>query len=395
MDVLYISTVFPKENENSTIYTDLAEGLAARGHHVTVVVAEEKKKIKHTKYACERNCSVLRVKTGNMYDVDMIKKGISILMLEYQLKYAINKYLSDHRFDFVLFESPPLTLAGVVKYVKRKYNILSYLMMKDIFPQNAVDLNIIKKGLIYIYFKKKEKELYSIADIIGCMSEANRSYLKKHNHISSKKIEIFPNTKRILDVPDLDKKVLRRKYGIGEDKVIFVFGGNMGKPQGISFLCKAIQSMQEDNKIHFLLIGRGTEKKYVTNKLSMAENVTILENLPRNEYEKLLLECDVGMVSLDYRFTIPNYPSRILSYMEYSIPVLAVTDKNTDFADLIKESGCGLWCYSNSVSDFKNVVRKLASDEKGRKEMGMRGRKYLEKHFNIDISLEILEKHFV
>ena len=181
MRILYISTVFPREEHNSTIYTDLAEEMVKCGHIVTVLVAEERKNIKHTTIGMERGCKIIRVRTGNIYDVNIFEKGISIITLEFFLKYGLVKYLRAESFDLILFEAPPATLSGVVKLAKKIYNAPAFLMMKDIFPQNAIDIGIMKKGsLIHKFFLSKEKKLYKVADNIGCMSEGNRQYIAHH-----------------------------------------------------------------------------------------------------------------------------------------------------------------------------------------------------------------------
>lgn len=394
MKILYISTVFPRPESSSTIYTDLAEALAEKGHDVVVVAAEEKKKYESGGIKEERGCKVLRVRVGNMYDVSLIEKGISVVTLAFYMKTAIKKELSKEHFDLILFEAPPATLIGVVSYAKKMFKTPAYLMMKDIFPQNALDIGLMKKGIIYYYFRLKEKELYTQADMIGCMSEGNRQYIIKHNHVSEKKVDIFPNTKKIqVHKNTKNKNEIRNQYHIPCDKVVFIFGGNMGKPQGLPFLCKAINELQDSKEAYFVLVGRGTEKSYVEATLKNNNNVLILDNLPREEYEQLVQACDVGIVSLDYRFTIPNYPSRILSYMEYSMPVLATTDKNTDFKELIEVAGCGLWCCSECAQDFADSVKKMCADEEMRQQMGQNGRKYAEENFRVEFSVEILEKY--
>ena len=180
LSVLYIATSFPKPAKGGTIYTDLAETIKERGHDIVVVVADQHESSNTNQI--ERGFEVYRVATGDYYNVGMIKKGITTFLFPFKVKRAIKKELSNRVFNLVLFESPPVTNAGIVKWAKNKFNCNSYLMLKDIFPQNAVDLNIIKNnGLIFHYFKRKEKQLYKSADFIGCMSGANREYLLKHN----------------------------------------------------------------------------------------------------------------------------------------------------------------------------------------------------------------------
>ena len=180
MNVLYVSTVFPREG-TSTIYTDLAEALVEHGHEVAVVTNEERRSHMPTSMTEERGCKVLRVKTGNMYDVGRVEKGISIITMAWLMKRAMKKHLMDFTTDIILFEAPPVTMESVVSFAKRKFGSKSFLMMKDIFPQNAIDIGIIKKNsLVYRYFRHKEKRLYRTADMIGCMSEGNIKYLNVH-----------------------------------------------------------------------------------------------------------------------------------------------------------------------------------------------------------------------
>lgn len=395
MNVLYISTVFPREDENSTIYTDLAEVLAERGHSVTVVAADERKRNNGTRLLQERGCDVLRVRIGNMYDVNIIEKGISIISLESIMSTAIKKYLKGKHFDLIISEAPPVTLSGVVKTAKKMFHAPSFLMMKDIFPQNAVDIGMMKKGsFVERFFRLKEKKLYDVADNIGCMSEGNCNYIAKHSNVPIQKLSVFPNTKKIKPVPVKDKSI-RDKYNIPREKVVFVFGGNMGKPQGMNFLVSGIQRAEKVDEAFFVLVGRGTEREKVKELLKKSRNVLILDNLKRDEYEALISSCDVGIISLDYRFTIPNYPSRILSYMEYAMPVVAATDRNTDFRNLIEESGCGYWCESKNLDEFVKIVKAFCRAEDARRCMGNNGRRYIEEHFTVEKSAELLEEYFL
>ena len=168
----------------------------------------------------------------------------------------------------------------------------------------------------------------------------------------------------------------------------------MGKPQGIPFLAEAIRTLDKKSDAFFLLVGRGSEKAYLTETLKDCSNVSILNELSREEYDSLLNICDVGIISLDHRFTIPNYPSRILSYMDYSLPVLAVLDPVTDFNKLIEDADCGYWCLSDSMTDFLHIVEKFCQDKEKRIQFGKNGRQYLEANLGVETSVRILEDIF-
>jgi glycosyltransferase involved in cell wall biosynthesis len=395
--VLYIATSFPEPDKGATIYTDLAEALNEAGHEITVAVSEQAKNKQRTEMKKERGFDVLRIVTGNYYDVGFIEKGITTLKIPMLMKKGIKNYLGKREFDFILFESPPVTNAGLVAWAKKQFNCPSYLMLKDIFPQNAIDLGIIKeKSILHHFFRKKETKLLQIADYIGCMSNANKHYVLKHNSwIDASKVEIFPNTKTLTNNLAVNELPMRDQFGIPKDSCVFLFGGNMGRPQYIDFLCEVIKGCQNEQNMYYLFIGRGTDRYKLEKTIDEngIDNALVIENLARADYEQITKECDVGLIVLDPRFSIPNYPSRILSYMEYAKPVIAATDNVTDLKELIKEANCGEWVWSGDVNSFINKAKEM-SKSKRLAELGANGRKYIEDKFNVKHSVTILESHF-
>lgn len=401
MKILYIATSFPEPNKGDTIYTDLAEALHEGGHDITVAVAEQSRNLDVTTMKKERGFDVLRIVTGNYYDVNLFEKGLTTLKIPFLMRSGIKKYLSNHTFDFILFEAPPVTNVSLVSWAKIKFNCPAYLMLKDIFPQNAVDLNMMRKnGILFKYFESQEKKLYRVADTIGCMSQANKKYILNHNpQIEPEKVTIFPNTKKIMsdiNFDDISKGKLRDKYNIPKNACLFLFGGNMGVPQYIDILCEAVLHYKGDSNVFFLFVGRGTERYKLENIIEhhKISNALVLENLPRDDYNEITKEADIGLIVLDPRFTIPNYPSRILSYMEYGKPVLAVTDEVSDVKDLIDAAQCGEWVHSKNTSEFLNKIDDLSKRE-DLSQLGKNGRKYMERHLSVEQSVQILEKHFM
>ena len=383
------------------MFGDLSEGSVhidllkrfAEENEVWLVCKNEGQKTTITK---EYGIHVLRVHTGTLKKVGLIQKGVNTILVEPQFKRAIEKHLSDVCFDLILYTTPPITFASAVKYVKKRDNAFSYLMLKDIFPQNAVDMNMIKttgiKGIIYNYFRKKEKELYEISDFIGCMSPGNIEYVLKHNpEISPEHVGLCPNSTVVEDmsVNDNDRRMIRNKYSLPLDKKIFVYGGNLGKPQGIPFLIDCLKA-EKDSDAFFLIIGQGTDydllRKYID--LQRQKNCVLMKRLPKRDYDTLVGACDVGMIFLDHRFTIPNIPSRLLSYMKARIPTLAVTDPNTDLGEIITSGGFGWWCESNSVSTFSKMVQQALQSDLN--DMGNNAFDFLQNNYSVDCAYEMI-----
>lgn len=399
MNILFLTTGRMDSIEQHAIYPDLLRCFRDNGHNVYTVSSYERRTGKETELIEDHGAHMLHVKIGNLTKTNTIEKGISTVVIEKQYKTAIKKYLSNVKFDLVMYSTPPITLVKVIEYVKKKDNCKSYLLLKDIFPQNAVDLGMMQKngvkGLLYRYFRCKEKKLYAVSDYIGCMSQANVDYVLKHNpEINPEKVEICPNSVEVVDmsVDEKTRNEIRRKYDIPQNKKVFVYGGNLGKPQGIGFMIECLKSQEKNEDVYFLIVGDGTEygkiETYVNS--DMPSNVRLMKRLPKEDYDKMVAACDVGMIFLDHRFTIPNFPSRLLSYMQAKIPVLAVTDPNTDIGKVIIDGGFGWWCESNRVSEFSRVFKLTCCANLT--EMGNRGYCYLLDNYFVERIYKMIDE---
>ncbi len=400
MNVLFLSLGTFDDMGAGSVHIDIIKRFAEE-QNVYLVCKRERREHKKTELSEEFRIQVLRVKTGNIKKAGLIEKGLSTLLVEPQFKRAVKEYFADIRFDLVIYTTPPITFANVVKFIKKRDGAVSYLMLKDIFPQNAVDIGIMSKrgwkGLIYHFFREKEKRLYRVSDYIGCMSPANMEYVTAHNsYINPNRVEECPNSAIVKNM-DMDEGVresIRKKYAIPSDKTVFVYGGNLGKPQGISFLIECLKSQRDNKKAFFLIVGDGTE--YGSLEAFVAghqqDNVVLMKNLPKEDYDILTGACDVGMIFLDHRFTIPNFPSRLLGYMQAKLPVLACTDKNTDIGKVVVEGGFGWWCESNDVGEFGRVVERVLNTEL--ESMKEKAFLYLKEHYSVDYVYRVIMGHF-
>lgn len=403
MNILFLTLLDFSTIEENGIYTDLLREFVKEGHTVSVISPTEKRYNKPTRLIEDGKTKILKLQIGNIQKTNFIEKGFSTLLLESKFKSAIKKHFDYIKFDLVLYSTPPITLQNAVEYVKNRDGAKAYLLLKDIFPQNAVDLGIIKaRGLkmpIYSYFRNKEKNLYETSDYIGCMSEANVKFLLQQNpSIPSETVEVCPNSLELKDikVTETEKKLIREQYNIPIDKTIFIYGGNLGKPQGIDFLIQCIKKNEDNDDSYILIVGAGTEYHKLSDyfDIEKPQNSMLLKQLPKNDYELLANSCDVGLIFLDERFTIPNFPSRMLSYMQASMPVLAATDMNTDIGSVITKGEFGYWCESGDLNDFNELVHRLC-DKELRKTLGYNARTYLIDNYTSKKSYEIIMKNFV
>ena len=399
MNILFLSIGRLNNVEDRGLYTDLLRMFRNEGHNLYIVNPRERRVHKPTEFINDKGVHYLRVKIGNITKTNLVEKGISTLRIESLFLKAIKKYLNNIKFDLVIYSTPPITFEKVINYIKQRDNAKSYLLLKDIFPQNAVDLKMFNNsGLIYRYFRHKEKKLYKVSDLIGSMSQANVEYILNNNpEVSPRKIEICPNSIEPITIEksEVIKSNIRKKYKIPLDKTVFIYGGNLGKPQGIDFLIECLEANTDNKDIYFVIAGSGTEfnkiQSYFQNKRPV--NAQLFKQLPKEDYDALANSCDVGLIFLDKNFTIPNFPSRLLSYMQASIPVLAATDANTDIGEVIEKGKFGYWSISDNVEQFTDRLNKLCNKEL-RLEMGRNGRSYLEKNYTVKHSYDIIMNHF-
>ena len=188
------------------------------------------------------------------------------------------------------------------------------------------------------------------------------------------------------------RQELLSKFGIPADKTLFIYGGNLGKPQGIDFLLKVIEANENSLDRHIVVVGSGTEypRIYQWFEEKSPINATLLSALLKDEYDRLIRACHVGLIFLDSRFSIPNFPSRLLSYLENSMPVLLATDLSTDMGYIAESEGFGLWAKSGDMPRFLENMDILAKDKNKIKVMGEKGNDYLLNNYTVDKVADII-----
>jgi glycosyltransferase involved in cell wall biosynthesis len=400
MNILFLTLVGSDDINERGIYNDLIWTFGKHGHKIFVVSPRERKYGLKTKLFKRSNINNLRVRTLNIQKTNILEKGISTLVIEYIFLLSILRYFKSAKFDLVIYSTPPITFTNIIKFFKKRDGATTYLLLKDIFPQNAIDMELLKRGgVLHKYFRNKEIKLYQASDFIGCMSPANVKYINEHNSfLDRKKTEENPNTiePSVFHASDVNKTQVRLKYGIPEKATVLIYGGNLGVPQGLAFLIKILESNAYQKNIYFIIVGSGTGFPNLLTwfKLNIPGNAKLLSSLPKEDYDVLVKSSDIGLILLDHRFTIPNYPSRLLSYMEAKIPILFATDESTDIGRIAEENAYGMWSLNGDIESFNEQIKLLSQDENLRKIMGNNGYNYMLEQYTVDRSYDIIMRHF-
>ncbi len=399
MNILFLSIGNFSDLGVSSIYTDLLRYFHNNGHKVYLLCPRERRFGLPTEYTIEHGIHVLRVRTGNITKTNWLEKGITTLLIGRKLRKAFKHYYNDVTFQLILYSTPPITFVNTVNYIKNRDHAFTYLLLKDIFPQNALDIGILKtsgwKGLLTNYFHYKEKKLYQTSDCIGCMSNANANYLKYHNpYLDKKRIEVCPNTIDSIDhiqLLDSSRERLKEKFGLPMEGIIFSCIGNFGKPQNVDFIGSVLRLNKNCNDRHFVFCGSGTDF-YKLKELGVNDinNITIMDSVRIEELRLLLKACDIGLIFLDHRFTIPNFPSRMLEYMKAGLGVAAATDSCTDLGDTILSGDFGWWCESKNAEDFQKIIDGICQNPEEMEEKKSNSFAYLSHHYDTKIAYDII-----
>ena len=375
MKVLFLLLSMPDDIAASDMYIDLFGEFKDNGHEVTVMAPSN---VNKTLLTQERGVEVLRVKAQQtQYVTNMLKKGIALALLPFFYKRAYKKYLYNRDFDWIFMPTPPITLVDFVSYLKKHTNAGFYLILRDIHPQSVASIGVVKNRLMYNYIEKRARRGYETADYIGCMSQGNIKFImNNYPNLRTEKLVLLMNwqkdegyTPAIIDI--------RKKYNL-EDKTLVLFGGNIGLGQRVENIFTLAKEFSNDNKIVFLIVGKGVKKQNLKNLVysEKLENVLFIDFLPRQEYLDFVKSVDIGLVSINENYKVPTCPSKAVSYMSLKIPIFAMINPNNDYGEIIEKAGAGFWTVGSDKELVFNLFNKLCNDEELRKKMGDSGYKY-------------------
>ena len=398
MRVLYLTLNNMTDLNGTNIHSGLIKEFISHGHYVTIISPIQKRQNTSDKVIKGEGYEIHKPHIGNITNTGFMEKGLSVAVAGKQINQYLKKSLSNVDIDLLVLTVPPVTYDDVVKFARKKYHCKVYLLLKDFWPASLFDVDVkggnLVKNAACSYLRIHERSLYRNSDYIGCMSEGNVRYLIEHNdYVDPKKVHVNPNVITLKEFKEIDqrtKDATREKYGIPKDKVCFVYGGTLGVGQNVKHIAECLRACS-DLDCHFVIAGRGVQYHYLEEYIESEhpKNFTLFNWLPQEEYELVMRSCDVGMVFLRYTAKTPNIPSRILTYMNYGLPIISCTDPVTDLKDILEKGGFGTGCLSNDPSTFRNMIVDVMK-RSDLIEMGKKGRECLEKEYSPKVGYDII-----
>ena len=379
-NIFFISDDAVSRKSASVMIYDLAKSINTINYNCILVAPsnEIEKPILKSKI---KDVDIIFFKNGKIKNTNYYRRTINELLLSYNLL-SISNSLNDYKPVAIIYYSPSIFFGYAIKILKKRMNIKSYLILRDIFPKWAVDLSIIKKNsIVHKFFEFFENLNYLAADRIGVMSKSN--LLLFENRKDYNKFEILYNwistgaIKIEADESYLNSKKLR-------DKTVFFYGGNFGKAQNISILLNVIYKFKSNKNCYFVFFGDGDDLSLVKEFSDKQENFDYLGNLDQSTYYSIASTFDIGLVSLHEDHKTSNFPGKVFGYFLLSKAVVGIFNNNNDFTDLINNSLSGLITeYSGNEEDFLyNYITMLVDNPDLVKKMGLKGNRLLKDKFS-------------
>lgn len=374
MRIALIADAYPPLRTSCAVQMrDLAQGLVGQGHEVNVLVPAVER---GAPWTLESNggVQVLRVAAIQTKDRGYAMRVLAELLLPVMLWRGLRQSpLRSVRWDAIVWYSPTIFLGPLIAWLKRASGCRSYLILRDIFPEWAVDMGLLKRGLPYRFFKMIERYQYSVADVIAVQSPSNLPYLLEWSRAPGRRLEVLHNW--LADAPDAGSSITVAQTPLA-GRTIFVYAGNMGVAQDMDFVLCLATGMRPRRDVGFLFVGRGSE---VPRLRALAverglDNVVFRDEIDPREMPGLLAQCHVGIVALDPRHRTHNVPGKFLAYVQAGLPVLARINPGNDLAALIEARGVGRVYVGDSPDAFKAVALELCDAAETRTVMAVHAR---------------------
>jgi glycosyltransferase involved in cell wall biosynthesis len=390
--LILVDCYLPSVKSGARLIHDLGVEFDRQGHDVTILAPSDAISC-DLEVTTEDGLRVVRAQTKKIKGTSRMFRAIREARLSVILWRKAKDYLLANPKDLIVFYSPTIFFGALVKRLKQQWHCPAYLILRDIFPQWAVDATILRKGLVWRYFRMKEIEQYGGADFIGVESPANLKYFAQNFRNKPYHLEVLYNW-ATTERREFRSTCYRQRLGL-EGKVVFLYGGNLGVVQDLDNFVRLARSLQEHKHVRILLVGEGSEAARLEKLIKQMNlsNIQILDTVPQEDYMSMLAEADVGLISLDHRLKTHNLTGKLLGYLQTGKPVLASVNPGNDLFDILGHYGVGFCVLNGEDEALYAAALRLANDPELRANMGKKGRRLLEELFSAESTVrQITEK---
>jgi len=384
MRIALVADTFPPLRSSGAVQLrDLAREFARQGHALTVLLPTPDQQ---APWALEQmdGVQVLRLKAPRTKDIGYVRRTLGELVMPFAMLREYRKSpLAIEQWDGVVWYAPSIFHGPLASALKKSSGSKGYLIVRDIFPEWAVDMGLMGRGLPYRFFDAVARYQYSVANVIGVQTPGNRGYFDKWRLQPGRQLEVLQNW---LDKPALASCPTRVNETPLAGRKVFVYAGNMGIAQGMDILLDLAEQLCSRIDVGFLFVGRGSDAARLKDsaKDRKLDNVLFFDEIHPDEIPDLYAQCSAGIVALDPRHKSHNIPGKFLTYMQSGLPVLANINAGNDLAQMIRDEQVGQVCESNRVKDLVQCTNRLLDQIESDGQMSSRCRSLFEREFAVE-----------
>jgi glycosyltransferase involved in cell wall biosynthesis len=384
MRIVLIADTFPPLRSSGAVQLrDLAREFARQGHALTVLLPTPDQQ---APWALEQmdGVQVLRLKAPRTKDIGYVRRTLGELAMPFAMLRQFRKSpLATEQWDGVVWYAPSIFHGPLASALKKSSSCKGYLIIRDIFPEWALDMGLMGRGLPYRFFDAVARYQYSVADVIGVQTPGNRGYFDQWRQQPGRQLEVLQNW---LDKPALARCPIRVNETSLAGCKVFVYAGNMGIAQGMDILLDLAEQWCGRKDIGFLFVGRGSDVARLSGSVKdrKLDNVLFYDEIHPDEIPDLYAQCSAGIVALDPRHKSHNIPGKFLTYMQSGLPVLANINAGNDLAQIIRDEQVGQVCDSNRVDDLVQFANRLLDQIESDGQMSSRCRSLFEREFAVE-----------
>ncbi len=386
---------YPEMTSTGYYLTKIAEGLTG-SFEVKVLCGQPNYSARGTR-AAERevynNVEIFRA-FGTTLDKNIIFfRVINMLTLSFSI--FIKAIAGFRKNDDVLVVTTPPSLPFVIAFAsvlkKSKYTLLIHDNYPEILiaagktAENSWLVKFLNLANGWLYRRAKK-----IIVVGRDMKQTVEEKLLQSNKKNTVPIDVIPNWAELEQVEPLPRQSnpLLEELNVKE-KFVFLYAGNMGYPNDLESFIFCAEKLKNDSRFHFIFLGNGVKRKWLEKQVGekKLDNVSLLNPRPRGEQKDFLNACDVGIVSLVTKMRGVSMPSRTYNILAAGKPILALTEKNSELAQVVEEDNVGWITAPDNPEKLLETIYQIYDEKSEIYKKGVAARKSAVENYSLTAAL--------
>ena len=370
-----------------TGHIEMAKYLRDSGHDMVIVAGDSNyqtglRTVKQKGVFVEQRIegvSVLRAYSAETLHRSYFWRVISFVSFTFSSVWAA---LQVKDVDLVMGTTPQIfqaVSAWLVAFVQRKP---FFLEVRDLWPEFAISMGVIKNPVIIRLSYWLERFLYARATHILVNSPAYKEYIVGKG-VPAKKITFIAYGSDInMFNPGIDGSSVRERLGL-DNKFIVLYAGTIGQAHDLYTVLRAAKRLSDDSHIQFVFFGDGKERPNLeaeAQRLGL-KNVLFAGVCPKKEIPAVIASADVCLAILqNLEMFRTTYPNKVFDYMASARPTVLVIDGVV--REVIEASKGGVFVEPGNDELLAKAILTLSRDPQRVKQMGENARAYLVKNLD-------------